>query len=335
MDWADKLVSKMRKRGETHKTAEEFRNEVTSLCEENLKRWGETSDKDRRKEMKRLIKLRQEGDERSQLRFNWRQKGIEINPDHNQLGKISSVKLPFTNEEWADLLNKEGQYLGACCADISRIRDILQGACREDHFIEVEDLHEAVYLAKHHGFTISDEPIGRMIALWGKIKDDARVRSEGTSVKKDDPKDALELLYKSSGAICWDDLYSKEGQSKDVAFDRHMNRNYALATIQTAVRTLFFKLKELDPGPIEGYGIIREDDEVANTSRGLAVFRTGSTAKEVCDRWNKPKDRKHTYIVKKVRISMERGYEVLPDDHFIQETPDVAKCSEKPKPISF
>jgi len=356
MDWADRLIAKARKRGDEYPTAERLREDVRHQCESNIERWnGEReyrkeprwTDAEKQaateKETRRLIKLRREDDKRQQLRFDYRQKGVEIEPDYSQIGKVGSVRLPFTAEEWADLLNKEGEHLGACCADISRIRDILQGACRNDHFVDVEDFYEAVYLAKHHGFKIGDDPIGRMIALWGKIKDDVRVRRTDDSTNTESPNDALETLYSAAGVICWDNLYSRDNETKDTTFDRHMNRSYALATVQVAVRTLFFKLKEMDPGAIEGYGLVRQDGEIGKTRRGLAVFRTETLAQEICDNWNKAqqednrgKKRKrepYVYSIKKVRVSMEKGFEILPDDYQIQVTEDVDNAPQEPKPI--
>ena len=354
MDWADKLVAKKIRRGDDSVTAAELRKRVEDLCKENVERWREkwnnSLEKEafRQKETKRLIKLEQTRDDRDQFKFDYKQRGIDIEPDYSQDGKIASVRLPFTSAEWADLLNKEGEHLPACCADISRIRDILQGACREDYHINTEDLEDAVFLAKHHGFKLGDDPIGKMIALWNKVKEDARDRRITSSTKVDDPEDALETLYQASGNICWDNIYSRNHDGKDRTFDRHMNRTYALATAQVAVRTLFFKMKELDPGAIEGYGLVRQDGEVGRTQSGLAVFRTEELAQEICDRWNKAelenfKDKRrknrgkepNTYTVKKIRVSMEKGFEILPDDHEVQITQDVQKCSEPPERITI
>ncbi len=361
MDWADKIIAKRRNRGDNYQNAEQLRQEVQGQCDSNIERWqGERQYRGEKlweaqeleikkaKETKRLARLKIDQDKREQFKWDYEQKGIYIEPDYSQIGKIASVRLPFSDTEWCDLLNKEGEYLPSCCAEISRIRDILQDACREDHSISVEDFYEAVFLARHHGWNEKDEdPIARMIVLWERIKDDVRDRSGHLSAKTDDPKDALEVLYQSAGTICWDELFSKRDRIKDTVFDSHKNRGYALATIQSAVRTLFYKLKELDPGPIEGYGVVREDGEIGQSRSGLAVYRTPEFAQEVCDRWNKTeqtdwqeRDKRRTkrkgvkkapyvYSVKKVRVSMERGVEYLPEDHVVKLDENVERHPEE------
>jgi hypothetical protein len=353
MDWADKLVAKKLKRGNNSVVAARLREEVKKQCDSNIKRWrGETWNteiertKQHKKEMRRLIGLKRQEDDMEELQYQYAQQGVDIYPDYSQCGKIASVRIPFTSEEWADVLNKEGEHLGtdiSLSADISRIRNILHDACQNDHYIEVEELYEATYLAEHHGFVKDESPIGRMMSLWDKIEKDVRTRNQSASADTENPAHALEILYRCAGVICWDDAYSREGETKDVAFDRHMNRNYGLATIAAAVRTLFFKLKDLNPGPIEGYGLVREDGEIGHSHRGLAIFRTKEMAKKVCDRWNKDEaeERKgkkqvvHVFKVKKVKVCMEHGVQILPDDHKIVVTKDVEDTPEHPKPIEI
>lgn len=321
MDWADKLVTRAKDRGEKL-SAEALRQWVERQCNSNLERWDEIPAEERnaaaKEETARLIKLKEDEDARKQLQFDFAQRGIFIEPDHSQLGKIAEVELNFSSEEWADLLNREGELLPSCCADISRIRDILQDACRNNYYISVENLFEAAYLAKHHGFLPDeDHPVCKIMALWETVKDHARQRSLVGTANLDNPRDALDALYDAAGVISWAETFSgNRHQEENMQFEDKMNRNAALATIQTAVRTLFFKLKEMDEGPIEGYGIAH-NNEIAHTRRGLAIFKTHEIAQEICDNWNSSegetnrKQGPRVYSVKKVRVSMEKGLEFI------------------------
>jgi hypothetical protein len=125
---------------ERWESAYKYENNGNSWTEEKRK-------KEIEKEHLRLIKLEEGYDDQAQLEYDYAQKGLTVSADHSQAGKIASVKLDFTSAEWADVLNAEGEHLGACCADISRIRDILQDACRNDHEVDVDKLWEAASLA--------------------------------------------------------------------------------------------------------------------------------------------------------------------------------------------
>jgi hypothetical protein len=151
--------------------------------------------------------------------------------------------------------------------------------------------------------------------LWDEIAEFARERIVGRSVNLDNPKDALEALYQASSVICWNDIFSDE--SKERKFCNHINNERALITVMTAVRTLYFKFKELSKGDIQGFGIIRQDGEIGESTSGLAVYSTQEIAQEICDRWNKDEQIKenrkrdpYTYSVKKVSVSIAHGIEV-------------------------
>lgn len=316
-DWADKLVAKKAARGNNTVTAQELRTQVDNQCEHNLHTWGAswTPEKikvERLKETKRLIRLRLNDDEKEDLEYRYQQKGIEVQGCYNTKGKIGLVKLPFTDAEWGDLLNKEGESLPSCCANISRIREILQEACREDHYCEVEDLWEAATLAKGHDFKIGKDPIGKLIKLWEDIKDDARSRSTSDSSNLQDPKEALKLLYKCSGVIAWNDLFSRDSEERK--FLNCANSERALATLVTCVHTLFYKFKELSVGPIFGYGVFN-GKEIGETNSGIAIFKTQAMADEICAKWNKEekskKKKQIIYTVNYCSVSMTGGVEKI------------------------
>lgn len=322
-DWANQLVANALKRGEII-TAEELRERVKTQCDHNIHTWHqgdtpEVREAARKKETKRLIKLQQEQDKRAQLEFDYKQKGVTIAVCHSTLGKIASVKLPFNKAEWGDLLNTEGEHLPSCCANISRIRDILQSALRQDGYCDVEELWEATMLAKGHDFSKKgDDPIARMMKLWDVVKDDARTtRNIGDAGNiNEDPKEALEQLYKCSGIIVWNELFDNSGPDQQFANDANSER--ALATLVSCVRTLFFKMKELSVGTVTGWGVFN-GDEIGESRSGVAIYRTEEMANEVCAMWNKTEQKpgkrakreKRVYTVHKCQVTMEHGVQKL------------------------
>lgn len=304
-EWADKLVTKKKKRGNIV-PKQELVDYVERTTKSNVKRLGNSTRKSIENEKKRLIKLLQDQDKQEHIEYVYKKNGIEVEANASQYGKIESVKLPYTPNEWIDLLNKEGEYLEGCCADTSRIRDILQNACRNNFHINVDDLFEAYYLAKNHGFTKDETPIGRLIKLWEDIKKDARDLRSACSANIQDPKDAFDVLYDAANTIKFYDLGFENTENE--RFEKHVNSNYALATVQTAINTLFFKLRDLEKEPIEGFGLIDKKGNIGHTRRGLAIFRTKEIAQEICDDWS---NGKRKYSVKKMRVSMKHGIEIL------------------------
>src|SRR4051812_27445254 len=109
-DWADELVEKKKTRGNTTITAEQLREQVAAQMQSNIERWQKDDwdaaklDRQRKKETKRLIQFHKDDDVREELKAKYEKKGIDIGVCHSTAGKIASVKLPFTNAEWGDLL---------------------------------------------------------------------------------------------------------------------------------------------------------------------------------------------------------------------------------------
>lgn len=325
-DWADKLADREISRGNTKPKeviAEEFRSYVRNVCAENIERWDKNNELQEEKlaaikeETKRLIKLKKEEDIRKELEYQYSLKGIEVNACYTRIGEISSVKLNLPSDEWVDLLNRDGENLPSCCADISRIRDLLTNACQNEHIIETNDLWEIYVLAKNHGFKKSG-PIGKIMKLWEQVKNDASTfKSHHRKIDLNDPKDAIKALASACDLFEWEGMMEARNRSDDVKFQNKVNKNKDLALIAAAVNTLFYKLKDLDIGPVEGFGIVGEEG-VEQSYSGLSIFRTQEIANMVCEKWNKelkdnlPKNKSlKLFTVKKCRVSMSHGVEIL------------------------
>jgi hypothetical protein len=323
--WADELCERKVKRDgvlpEGYK--QQLIDGVMAYADGPPHRSGSMSDQDKADNIQRLIGLRRRDDEREQTEWEWAQKGYEVTADYHQAGKISNVKLKFTPEEWADLLNKEGEYLGVCCANISRVRDILMDAIREDGEVRATDLEEAAELIKGHGCEHyeEDHPLSRLVALYETLKDHLH---EGhhlfhNSFNPDDPDEALKAF--ATYASAYSD-YSFQmrmgGDDADPARKFHdcVNREKALIDIASVLHTLVTKLRSLSIG-LFGYGLIDEEGKVAYSRSGLAVYKDEAFAKELCERWNREEEgserRKRgrkKYTVRPVYVSMDRGVEI-------------------------
>lgn len=317
------------------------------------KKWTpEQKRKEVDKEIARLAQLEIDEDDREQLKYDYKQnQGFDIEPDYNQKGKVGRVRLDFKPDEWADLLNAEGEHLHSCCADISRIRDILQDACRNDYYIEVEYLWEAASLAVGHGWDKEgrdSDPISRMIRIWNVIAPDARSRTVDHSVAINEAKEAVELLYQASGVIAWNDIFDTDGMSINQKLSEHATRQRALATMMAAVHTLYTKMKDLDAGPVTGWGIWRDDGEIGNSRSGVSVYHDKKFAEEVCETWNKHAQRDwderpnhrgkkkgpNHYTVKPTRVSMEKGVELIDEKEIVPYKERKQHKRRKPKTVS-
>lgn len=315
MDWADELVVKKINRQSTG-NAEQLRQYVSQLCESNVKRWqGETwSTEDERviaveKETARLVQLLNDEEDNSQLEYEYAQKGIEIQANYSrQKGQIDKVRLPFTYEEWVDLFNFEGEYLPSSHS-ADRIRDILYKACQQNGFIEAADLSEAIFLMKNEDIEENDGPLSKMVSLWETVKLKMVWHPRNLKADVNTPEGALDIIAECADTFSWNRVFPQE-ENESMSLIRHANCAYALATVQAAVRTLFFKLKEMNTPAVEGFGIVHVDGTVLHTKMGLAIYRDMNLAQSICATWNRIEKK---YSVQKIRVSMEKGVEYLPE----------------------
>lgn len=302
-DYASDLAARKAARG-NQVDPETIRQQVENFVGLNIK-GGRAEDVE--EERQRLIKLRYDEDAREDLEYRYAQQGIKVYGDHTQIGKISSVRLKFNNKEWADLLNAEGDCLPSCCANISRVRDIFESALRNDKYCDVDQMFEAVMLLKGH-HEITEGPLFRFIKLWERIEPDARTERGEMTLDLNDPRDACRALSHASNV---DFYYLMFHDDEDP--DRHThckaNKEQSLSLLLAAVRTLYHRLGELSEAPVEGYGIF-QGSEIASSNTGIAIYDTKDFAEKIAARWNKEDHEK--YEVKKARVTLEKGVEIVP-----------------------
>jgi hypothetical protein len=285
--------------------------------------------------------------EKRRLAEKYATQGIRVAFNFDDEPKIRAVTLQFTDAEWVGLLDKGGEYLPVCCADVSRIRDILGSAIRESGEIGVSDLWEAVQLIKGHedcsAFPIG-HPLLKLVELWGRIEEDADTQMTCLTLNPDDPREALELLYECSSVVAWEHLF--DTPTKSEKFRKKVTVNFTLAKLWPAIKTVYHKLAEIGFGPIHGWAVCC-GQEILDSRSGFCIFENHEKAVEVAKRanaaahtdWEQEKVRrlkdiengeyeeggryedqsippvpqKKDYTVRSVCVSVEKGIEFLPD----------------------
>lgn len=221
-----------------------------------------------------------------QLAEGFAQKGIEVSFNQEDDPKINSIWLNFSPEEWADLLNKEGELLPACCANISRIRDILGGSLRENGEIQTMYLWEAVQLIEGHNDCDAfpeDHPLRKLVALWKEIEEHADTRITGVFRNPNDPKDALDVVYACSGVVAWNHLVTPHMENRE--YEQRVAVNFALAQMWPAIKTLYHKLSEVGFPPVKGWAVCL-GEEVLDSHAGFCIFQNKGQAIKVLNRVN-------------------------------------------------
>jgi len=230
--------------------------------------------------------------------------------DNELQEKITRVKLPLSQELWADLLNKEGEHLGVCCGDVSLMRDLLQDALREDGVMECRELYRFATLAEDHGWKESDaenEPIGRIIKLWHRIQPVAELRLHVHASDPEDIHDAAHILFSGAAEISWQNLACNSGSHHDL-----IARTKTLRQMLPAIRTVYNHLLELDLGTATGIAICdKESGEPIEIARGgWAIYQGEKMCKEVIRHWkyNDP-EIESKVVLRPCKVSVQKGIE--------------------------
>lgn len=261
---------------------------------------------------------------------------IKFNAAYHDENKIDDVQLPFLPAVWADLLNKEGKYLGACCSTISEMRDILQNALREDGYIRCDDLKLFVDLARSHDNDNDrkesdpdndNDPILVAIKLWEKIEPYAQIKHKPDSVDHNNVTEAAEIVYSCCGNVAWDEINGSHGSYHDI-----VQRTRMLCEVLPAITTLYKHLLDLDLGSVDGIACCKKETGMVLEipKRGYAIFSTQAKADEFANYWKK----KNVDIVfRPCRVSVANGIEWLasymPPAKDPDEFKEVTKCLQE------
>jgi hypothetical protein len=230
------------------------------------------------------------------------------------------VVLDLTPEQWVGCLNKEGEYLPACCGNISRVRDILFGVIREEFYIDVEPLWEASYLLRHH----HDEPNEvqqKIIDLWEAVKKDADVRVRAYGKDLDHLEDAVEVIASGVNYLAWDHIGKKDQKQ---LYQKDVNWYWQFYKMLPAFRKVYKSMQDNDIWqPKQGWAVV-EQGLVLEFTFGLAIFEKKKDADDIVaeimqyhpvrhDR-NLKMDVERKFDVRPVELTIEKGLVFLDTD---------------------
>lgn len=185
--------------------------------------------------------------------------------------QVESVKVNLKAEVWLDLLDPEGQYLPYCCANVSRIRDILVDVARNGRYADGDQLFEIYTLIKSHNHGQLNAALAHLVDLWDQIKGDIDRDSLRVSpINPATPEGAVHILSDALPLVNWNLHFTKSTDDDRRVAVRSL-LNLELLKIIPAIHTLYNKVQQLDPGPIDGYAVCNEN-EICSTAAGYAIF---------------------------------------------------------------
>jgi hypothetical protein len=230
--------------------------------------------------------------------------GIEICTNGNP-EKIYKLKLPFTSDEWMDLMDTEGKSLGACCAVISDVRDTLMATLRERGWIRATDLKEIVDALKEHRevHSSSSEPQAVMARIWEAIKEDVDLFN--IAARPHDPNDlndAFSILNRSAANLSWDNLFTRSTPESE---NKHtLLQMTHFARLVPTIKTIYDHLVKNGMEPVFGFAVAEGEKIVPLRNEGFAIFPTVEEAKEILDYLNQEESR---FSIRNVKVSLEEG----------------------------
>ena len=237
--------------------------------------------------------------------------GHKITTGWKNENKVRSINFDFkpfrelsSSDIWVDVLNTEGEFLGACCANISRVRDILFKVIREDKMIDMEDLYEAYCLLEDHDCFDGEEdyPINELKKLWLLVEPDADLSN--MRVHACDPnniEDAISLLAQGCLHINFGRFFENHPYEHAKA-----QKQLTLQKIIPALKTLHDKIEELDE-TVETYALTKNDKYVENDT-GLLLMKNEKIIQEMIEHLaEEHPEEKFGY--KKIKVSLKKGIE--------------------------
>lgn len=256
-------------------------------------------------------------------------------------GRIGSIKLPFTPEQFVDVCNTGGDLLPQCCPTVSEMRDIIINTLRDGGWIQFGALSELVLLMKtHDGFkemfrnTSCENPFGRIAQAWDAMSDCMPLNE--TPPRRLDPsriRDAAALLSNACSVYWMRSMYRRDALPEDdqVRLEHDVNRITAILRILPPLRTLWHEILEEAPAPVMGWcAVIKAHHEMESsrkistdpfghgiviTSSGLGIYQTRTDLEEAISVWvvRYPHIRDLVEI-RHVRVSAEDGITFMDEE---------------------
>lgn len=235
---------------------------------------------------------------------------------------LDSVRLPFSAEQWSDIANRHGRFLGMCCATISQLRDLLVAALHEAGWISMDALREVIVLARGHDLlprTAAEQdalnPWTLLARVWEAVEPYAKpAAASGNSLRNlaNDPRDlenALEIVSLLAARLAYDTAFTTEADAREACGLRlNLVRLLpALATVNARVATLW-------PGDFTGVALVWKatPDHIIETNGGPTLYATREASEETLRWWRRTDPEVDAKVrFRPVRVTLEKGLEFL------------------------
>lgn len=256
-------------------------------------------------------------------------KVLGINYSLGSNSKITAVRIPLSPEQWYSLLVRNGGcYIGGCCGNLSFVQDVLMKIFRDGGWINSFDFYEiAEILTEHEGFedfkSITNKHGKKIIDNWGSNEPMAQIAYVWSLVKDnlefgENNKFLLEQLnissFEENENIVTNTFYAKRIAWLMNVENRHDDRFtvISLAKIYPIVKNFFVEIEKKYKGFIfDGFAIFCGDNIFYDTNGQLCVFENEKQLYSKIDEWKSHGMIKNNFIIKKIRITLEKGLEVI------------------------
>jgi len=198
---------------------------------------------------------------------------------------IYAVRLKFEPEVWVDLLNADGQWLPACCADISAIRDILSTALRHNGWIDIHGLRRSIELLNGHGTVEENNPLSYLTVIWDKVKEHA----------KDDIKQLKTIEHTDPAKM-------RSHAISDLMFYPYEPGEHRQRDTMRLIASLSPIVKNIEQNKFWGWGIFDEDGKLVEVGEALALFPKKEEAEKVL-----ATGKEFKLSLKPVCVSLQKG----------------------------
>lgn len=228
---------------------------------------------------------------------------VQLNFDDTS---IENVRIQYSPQTWVNVLDREGEILGVCCGNISRIRDILCQALCDSGYIHIRDLAEVHSLIISHDCSSAKKPLKQLVTLWENVNEvlEGKMPELRTSVfNAENVEDCLQALETALPSL----IFNKHMFNNDSLEQQHLSKIQTIAMLRTvipSIHTLHKKIEEICPEPLEGFAVVdKNTGKVLEGRAGLLILKDEEFAKEIANL--------DKADIKRCRISLENGIEFI------------------------